>query len=121
MKIRILGIRKDLRIENMGVKLLTKKKLLREELLLKEDKCVRCGSEENLTIDHIVPYVFLYDYLGYKMKDSYADEWNLQILCKTCNKKKTNKLEFADPLFRKNFLRYLEMIPLSTPTSQEVM
>lgn len=45
-------------------------------------KCVKCGSTENLTLDHVIPRV-----LGGK-------DWlkNLQTLCKPCNQAKGPKI-----------------------------
>lgn len=45
------------------------------KLLTDQDKCVHCGSSENLQVDHIVPVA-----LGGKTELS-----NLQVLCKLCN------------------------------------
>jgi hypothetical protein len=43
--------------------------------------CVQCGSEKELSIDHIKP----------KSKGGSDEESNLQILCKSCNSSKGNK------------------------------
>ena len=48
----------------------------------KGKKCCICGSEDNLTIDHIIP-----------VKNGGKDELNnFQILCKSCNSKKGCKV-----------------------------
>jgi hypothetical protein len=44
--------------------------------------CVRCGSKQNLHFDHIIPVV----------KGGASSEENIQLLCKTCNLKKTDKI-----------------------------
>jgi len=55
---------------------------IRKEILNKyKNKCVNCGSGENLEIDHIKPL----------SKGGTNDFDNLQILCKECNVKKGNK------------------------------
>ena len=55
------------------------------------NKCVICGSTENITIDHIVPIT----------KGGTNDIDNLQPLCKSCNSSKNNKT-------MEEFLRYIE-------------
>jgi hypothetical protein len=47
-----------------------------------EGKCVYCGLKENLQYDHIIPFS--------KGGNNTID--NLQILCESCNKKKSNKI-----------------------------
>jgi 5-methylcytosine-specific restriction endonuclease McrA len=43
--------------------------------------CVKCGSKENLTIDHIVSIA----------KGGKTEEGNLQIMCAKCNEEKADK------------------------------
>lgn len=45
-------------------------------------KCVECGSKENLEFDHIIPF----------SKGGATTYRNLQILCKSCNLEKSNKI-----------------------------
>lgn len=45
-------------------------------------KCVKCGSQENLEFDHIIPF----------SKGGANTYRNLQILCKKCNVEKSNKI-----------------------------
>lgn len=45
-------------------------------------KCVKCGSEENLQIDHIYP----------RSKGGGNEPDNLQTLCRSCNIRKFNKV-----------------------------
>ena len=47
-----------------------------------EHKCVYCGSDENLTIDHIHPV----------SKGGSNNVKNLQILCRDCNNEKADKI-----------------------------
>lgn len=47
-----------------------------------EGKCKNCGAEENLEFDHIVPVT----------KGGSNSENNIELLCKSCNLKKTNKI-----------------------------
>lgn len=44
--------------------------------------CVRCGSKQNLHFDHVIPIA----------KGGGNSEANIQILCQTCNLKKTDKI-----------------------------
>lgn len=66
--------------------IIVKRKIISEALrnkIFKRDsfKCGSCGSEENLQIDHIVPF----------SKGGLTTIKNLQTLCKTCNVSKGNK------------------------------
>lgn len=45
-------------------------------------RCVRCGSTENLQLDHIVPF----------SKGGATSLENLQLLCQKCNLEKSNKI-----------------------------
>ena len=56
---------------------------LRKEILERDRCCVSCGSFENLEIDHIIPV----------SKGGSSERENLQILCKTCNRKKAARTE----------------------------
>lgn len=57
-------------------------KSIREKVMDRDNySCVNCGAYHRLTIDHIIPWS-----LG--GETSYE---NLQVLCKSCNSKKSNK------------------------------
>lgn len=45
-------------------------------------KCVQCGSNENIEFDHIIPF----------SKGGADTARNLQLLCQSCNRKKTDKI-----------------------------
>ena len=59
----------------------------RERILEKYNhQCVHCGSEENLEIDHIIPV----------SKGGEGSDENLQVLCRSCNRSKSNKIPWED-------------------------
>ena len=47
-----------------------------------EGKCVQCGSNENLEFDHIIPH----------SKGGANTKRNIQLLCESCNRKKSDKI-----------------------------
>lgn len=49
----------------------------------KGNRCVKCGSTEELTIDHIIPL----------SKGGGDEPQNWQTLCKPCNVRKGNRME----------------------------
>lgn len=54
-------------------------------LLTNENKCVKCGTDNNLTVDHILPRS--------KFPEKALDISNTQILCLNCNSAKGNRLK----------------------------
>lgn len=57
-------------------------------------QCSKCPSVLNITVDHIIPRHFLV-MLGLEHYEK--DMCNLQLLCESCNKKKTNILDYTNP------------------------
>ena len=55
----------------------------RKELLKKEGRCGKCGKQEDLTIDHIIPL---------SKGGAKHGMHNLQVLCKECNTRKGDSL-----------------------------
>lgn len=56
---------------------------IRKMILKKYDQvCVICGSSENIEFDHIIPV----------SKGGTSEFSNIQLLCKSCNIKKSNKV-----------------------------
>lgn len=47
-----------------------------------QGRCVKCGSQYNLEFDHIIPL----------SKGGSSTARNLQLLCETCNRKKSDKI-----------------------------
>jgi len=46
-------------------------------------KCVECGSNQNLEYDHIIPF----------SKGGSNTDRNIQLLCESCNRKKSHKIQ----------------------------
>jgi hypothetical protein len=57
------------------------------------NSCAKCGSHGPLTVDHILPVVFL-TALG--LDDMKNKAGNLQLLCYSCNNKKGAIVEMSD-------------------------
>ncbi|MFA5937491.1 MAG: HNH endonuclease [Candidatus Paceibacterota bacterium] len=81
-----------------------------EELINRDGKkCRRCGREEYLTIDHVVPVSFIRD-MGIPEYETYADKENLELLCKICNGFKANRFDWSNPRTKAVLLRLLENV-----------
>lgn len=76
-------------------------------------KCVFCGSTENLHIDHIIPV----------SRGGREDEDNMQVLCRTCNLKKHNSIDYS-PYFKKgdgeNYIMVRTDFPLYSTKDNEL-
>lgn len=60
--------------------------IVRKRILEKfKYKCNHCGAVDKLEVDHIIPL----------SKGGRHDEDNMQILCKTCNLKKRNHIDYS--------------------------
>jgi 5-methylcytosine-specific restriction endonuclease McrA len=66
-----------------------------QDLLKKHDgRCVRCGSTENITIDHVVPLGVFKEWAAVHHPSYRANDIeNIQPLCLHCNSSKKSDLE----------------------------
>jgi len=80
-KIHILNINHRRREKIQHGKGVTQKEI--KQLFQKQDKCQKCGTRNKLTIDHIIPL----------SKGGLHEIENLQVLCNSCNCKKSGKIE----------------------------
>ena len=71
-------------------------------------QCRRCGSEDSLTLDHIVPRDLLRSF-GVDV-DREIVEGNYHILCYRCNSFKGNRLDFIYPETKEILINLLEKI-----------
>ena len=92
-----------------------KKEFSRDEknfMLNHIDSCECCGSQDDLLIDHFIPWAF--------MKDTSIN--NAQVLCKNCNREKSDKLPVTKEEFE-NECALLEGFSISVkqnPDNQEM-
>ncbi len=62
------------------------RKIVRDRIMAKcHSQCVQCGSVVNLHVDHIIPL----------SRGGREDEDNMQILCRDCNLKKHNAVDYS--------------------------
>lgn len=63
------------------------------------EKCAKCGETRNLTVDHIVPAMFIEQIC--MDTDTWDAKWNLdenyEILCRYCNNFKSNRIDPRNP------------------------
>jgi len=76
--------------------------------------CSKCGSTENITVDHIIPVSILEPLYLDSPEDKYNliynDEDNLQFLCRYCNVSKGNKLDVRNPKTIPLFKRLIDSL-----------
>lgn len=75
-----LGINSDKRISTSRERI--PEKVRNEVWRRDEGKCVRCGSREKLEFDHIIPI----------SKGGSNTARNIELLCESCNRKKSNRI-----------------------------
>ncbi len=81
--------------------------MARQKMISKDTVCARCGGNDVLTIDHIVPISLLEDF---DLLEQITDEENFQILCRRCNRFKADKLDFSTPKTKDLLIKYVNMI-----------
>ncbi len=76
-----------------------KSKLWEWQLKCKEpgQKCAKCPETRHLTVDHIVPVVFIRQFLIPDLPPEWEMEENFQILCRYCNAFKRDTIDPRDP------------------------
>jgi 5-methylcytosine-specific restriction endonuclease McrA len=78
LKFRINNPEADLEYERLPIPEDVRNSVWRRD----EGKCVRCGSVRNLEFDHLIPVT----------KGGSNTARNLQLLCETCNRKKSDSI-----------------------------
>lgn len=88
--------------------------IVRNRILKKcKNKCVKCGSIEKLEVDHIIPL----------SRGGRENEDNMQILCKKCNCKKHNGIDFREFFIIGKHPEYILVkrnLPMGAWTSNEL-
>lgn len=91
-------------------KLETSKKESVSYLFTKYKKCTKCGTKDDLSIDHIIPVRILKE-MGFYSIETYnhkKHKRNLTLLCRPCNNKKGDTLDLTDTKIRKLLAWYLK-------------
>jgi 5-methylcytosine-specific restriction endonuclease McrA len=103
------NLRQEIR-EKMKCEELTKKQVIILEQQIRNDlpQICKCGRTENLTLDHIIPIDTLRQFGVLPEKE--IIEGNYQLLCRTCNAFKSNKLDFSNPKTKELLIGLLEKI-----------
>ena len=70
--------------------------------------CEKCKRRTDyLTIDHIIPISYIIQF-GLKI-ESQEHDWNMQLLCRPCNKLKGGMLDYTDSRTFPNLRRYVDL------------
>lgn len=96
--------------EGKGVKqgYLTLVEAARRKFITEGATCLRCGSNQDLTIDHIVPVSLLE---AFQLPvNLLLDDDNFQVLCRRCNWFKSNKMDFSNPRTKELLIKYVNLI-----------
>ena len=78
-----------------------------KEEFLKGKVCEKCGSNFNITCDHIIPLAFLTDLMGLNKIDTFDIE-NFQALCYRCNSLKRFHLDLNNPKTKILLKKYID-------------
>lgn len=74
-----------------------------------EKKCHRCGETKWLTVDHVVPIIFLRDLRV--DPGLHYDPHNYRIMCGPCNQFKGGHIDPAEPRAKALLLKYTSRLP----------
>jgi 5-methylcytosine-specific restriction endonuclease McrA len=80
----------------------------RKKMITDGGKCARCGREDMLTTDHIVPKAILL-VMGVDVERTFMPK-NLMLLCRPCNSIKSDRLDFSFPQTKQILLKLLERL-----------
>lgn len=84
---RLLTVLSLIASKQSSFKTVNMRKATRNRILSKfGNKCCKCESTEKLEVDHIIPV----------SKGGTDFEHNLQVLCRSCNAKKGNKIDYEN-------------------------
>ena len=71
------------------------------QMMCKEEVCGECGSDEDVTVDHIVPIYMLERFETERLiinQWKYEREDNFRFLCLRCNRKKAADIDVRNPI-----------------------
>jgi 5-methylcytosine-specific restriction endonuclease McrA len=87
------GLSMDRKDKDLIDKVADREQEIFAELFGSSPSCARCGGNDKLTLDHIVPKSYLRDF-GVNPDYEIIEE-NYQLLCNLCNAHKSNKPDFT--------------------------